>query len=378
MFSFIQNNMSAIIKYFFALVIFLLIIELCTRIDDIIRYDAPFVGKYSSDRLRTVDDIGLPVNVPNSRFEKWENNKFGFRGPEITLEKPRGVIRCVCMGTSETYGLYEGPGREWPSRLNEILGPEGNYQVINSAIVGLRMDNYKEYLDTYVLKLKPDIVIILVNPYMYFAGMARNADRANTRQGQKTAVNSRSTVKEPFFVSRSYAKMLLLTKKTVKESLPVNWLKAYQVKIGLQQVKQAQLIRLKDKKPLDIVPQSYSDSFRNELKKLIIFIQDHGAKVVLSTYPALIDSNNVNNFYEIILDTQRFCAEFSIEGLINASSSANLAIMQTARESGIDVVDNYNVVPKTLEYFSDNVHYTDKGADAVAKNIARYITGSTH
>ena len=158
--------------------------------------------------------------------------------------------------------------------------------------------------------------------------------------------------------------------------MPVNWLKAYQIKIGLQQVKQAQLIRLKDKKSLDIVPRIYIDSFRDELKGLITFIQDHGVKVVLSTYPVLIDSENVTNHYEIFLDAQRFCAEFSIEGLINATRDTNSAIIQTAGESGIDVIDNYTAVPRTLEYFSDNVHYTDKGADAVAKNTAGYIIGS--
>ena len=207
-------------RYFFLIVIFLLTIELCTRIDDKIRYDAPFSGEYSSDRLRTVDNIGIPINVPNSRFEKWENNTFGFRGPEITLEKPRGVIRCVCMGTSETYGLYEGSGREWPSRLNEMLGREGNYQVINSSIVGLRMDNYKEYLDAHVLKLKPDIVIIMVNPFMYFAGIARKAGQDHIRQEQKTAMKSGSSVKDTFFVSRSYAKLIQTTKKRLKKLCP--------------------------------------------------------------------------------------------------------------------------------------------------------------
>jgi len=360
-------------RYVVAFLIFLLTIELCTRIDDKLKYNAPFSGIYSVENLRRSDALGFLVNAPGSRFEKWENNSFGFRGPEITLQKPDGVVRCVCMGTSETYGLYEGPGKEWPSRLNEILGGKGNYEVINSAIVGLRMDDYKVYLAKHVLKFKPDIVVIMINPYMYFAGLVRRENQSNARQKQKVTICAEVTKEAPFFVPRSYTRLTQVTKKTLKGLIPESWLKSYQINAGLKQVKEAQRWRLKNKKPLETVPQEHIDTFRDELRSLILFIQDNNAKVILSTYPVLIDKHNVNNYYEEILDTQRFSAEFSIEGLLDASNAANNVIMQTARELGVGVVDNYHLVQKTTEYFADNVHYTDKGADAVAKNMARYI-----
>jgi lysophospholipase L1-like esterase len=32
-------------------------------------------------------------------------------------------------------------------------------------------------------------------------------------------------------------------------------------------------------------------------------------------------------------------------------------------------IDNDHLIPKTLEYFGDNFHFTDKGAELIAKNI---------
>lgn len=89
------------------LLFFLLTIEVCARIDDAVRYGAPLWGPYSADQLRSRDLDGIPHNVPGASFQKWHNDSYGFRGTEIAPKPHRETIRVVCLGASESYGLYE-------------------------------------------------------------------------------------------------------------------------------------------------------------------------------------------------------------------------------------------------------------------------------
>ncbi len=104
-----------------SLIAFFIALEVSARIDDKIKYNAPFFHEYSPSLLRSKDSEGLNHNIPRSHFEKWRINNFGFRGADISSLKSDSFYRIVCMGTSETFGLYESPGREWPAQLQNIL-----------------------------------------------------------------------------------------------------------------------------------------------------------------------------------------------------------------------------------------------------------------
>jgi len=104
-----------------SLCVFFLAVELSARVDDYINYKAPLLKNYSAELLRTTDAEGIPINVPNIRYEKWYNNSHGFRGAPVATLKPINSKRIACMGTSETYGLYENENMEWPAQLNKML-----------------------------------------------------------------------------------------------------------------------------------------------------------------------------------------------------------------------------------------------------------------
>jgi hypothetical protein len=166
-------------------VAFLLCLEVAARVDDKIQYSAPFLDRYSADRLRTNDSGGFKRNFPGRQFEKWRINQSGFRGPEISIKKTDGVKRIICLGSSETFGLYESPGKEWPAQLGTMLKSQGQFEVINASVAGLTLKNYLLYFEKYVLKFEPDVVILFVNPFYYGAeekegrvGVAVGAGRA--------------------------------------------------------------------------------------------------------------------------------------------------------------------------------------------------------
>ena len=117
--------------------LFLFILEISARVDDAVKWGAPLLGIYSRESLTLVDELGYR-NRPNSQFEKWKINSFGFRGDEIKREAPEGTVRIMVLGASETFGLYEEPGKEFPAQLEAELNHacHGCFQVLNGAVTG--------------------------------------------------------------------------------------------------------------------------------------------------------------------------------------------------------------------------------------------------
>ena len=87
-------------------------------------------------------------------------NNFGFRDRDVTVPKPAGVIRIVCIGGSTT---EEGNSNEktYPhlleTKLRAWLGTD-RVEVINCGVVGLTSDSERMRLPDF-LALQPDLVL---------------------------------------------------------------------------------------------------------------------------------------------------------------------------------------------------------------------------
>ena len=147
------------------LLVALVVLELCARTDDLLTWQAPFWGEYSEEMLFVTDSLGYHLR-PNGRFQKWQISSYGFRGPEITVEKPAGVRRIIAVGASETFGLYESRGKEFPAQLQYLLDQQrpGRYQVLNAAIPGISPSRIGHYFETWLHRFSPDIVIFYPTP----------------------------------------------------------------------------------------------------------------------------------------------------------------------------------------------------------------------
>ena len=109
-----MNNLySKIFVCMFSAVIFIVTIETMARIEGKIKWGADILTNYSSDNLKVSDQYGVH-NRFNTKFEKWEINKYGFRGPDIEKNKSNQQIRIMFLGASETFGLYEQKEAAYP------------------------------------------------------------------------------------------------------------------------------------------------------------------------------------------------------------------------------------------------------------------------
>ena len=147
--------------------VFLLTLEVAARVEDWLNYGAPLLDSYNIDQLFRVTPEGLR-GVPHGRYAKWQLNSAGYRGPEVRPDD--GQIRVITYGASETFGIYEDPDQEYPRVLERDLNAADGgfgFEVVNSALPGMRVGSGISYLQEIGASLHPKVVIIYPTPTQY-------------------------------------------------------------------------------------------------------------------------------------------------------------------------------------------------------------------
>jgi lysophospholipase L1-like esterase len=312
------------------------------------------------------DSSGILHNVPNSRYRKWGINSLGFRGKEIALAKKEGQIRIVCLGGSETFGFYESEGKEWPSQLREMLrGTFPTAEVINASVVGLHPKNRKDYIEKYVLPLKPDIMILFRQRLFEYV---IEGIRRKRRKHLPNKVKRKKKI-NPIKESLSHAWGLKRLREILERCVPERLITHIRIWRLHRKVRKKEKRYLIDKEPLDKVPENIILEYEKDLGSFIHFLKENNVVPVLSTYPRLITSSNKDTYKNISLATRSSCIELSENGFIDVSIKFDDVARRIAREQNVALLDIDNSIPKTQEYFADNYHYTNRGAEIIAKNI---------
>jgi lysophospholipase L1-like esterase len=86
-------------------------------------------------------------------------NSLGLRGREISIAKPPGVTRIICLGDSCTFG----GGQPYPQMLQAILDQQfgtEKFEVLNAGVIGYTSLHGLEWFRSELERLQPDIVTI--------------------------------------------------------------------------------------------------------------------------------------------------------------------------------------------------------------------------
>jgi len=90
-------------------------------------------------------------------------NNLGFRGEDISPEKPDGVYRIVAIGGSTTFAVYLPWRKSYPYYLQEILRERlgtDKIEVINAGMTGSTSGESLSRLYHQLLPIDPDMVIV--------------------------------------------------------------------------------------------------------------------------------------------------------------------------------------------------------------------------
>jgi len=341
--------------------LFFVVIEICARLDDKIRYDADVFCDYNaSDMLYTRDQYGR-CGRPYGRFEKWQLNSYGFRAPEIQLEKRLGVVRIACMGASETFGYYESAGGEWPAQLQQALDRRqpGRYEVINTALAGYLLSSNTVNLERRILRFSPDVVIL----YQSFFDYLNPHGRPATVQG--TAVSGRPASENSIDVFSLKPRSVRKAKPMIKSLVPQPILRKYQIWRAMDLLGQVRKQRGYDV-PIDEVSPERLDELKKDLHKFERLCTDADATVVVATHAYYWNEYT-------IAEAWRYMPYLTREGLVSAGRVLNQWLREVAAENQIVCVDIARTVPANHANFVDYAHFTDAGAKRAAEAFAEAV-----
>ena len=107
---------------------------------------------------------------PNLDFTQWfevssqkvhfQTNSLGFRGREISREKPAGTTRILVLGDSITLSAFLPEQEVYPGRVEKILGAARPVEVINGGVYDTGTQEQLFLLKETGLKIHPDLVLL--------------------------------------------------------------------------------------------------------------------------------------------------------------------------------------------------------------------------
>jgi hypothetical protein len=122
---------------------------------------------FDSELMGTTDDPLLPYGL-RADVDTYYNggtfrtNAHGFRGRDVSEQKPAGVVRVVVLGSS--YSLGQGVDQEdtYPAQLERLLNESlpGRYEVLNLAVPNHRLPEMLRVYETTARRFDPDLILV--------------------------------------------------------------------------------------------------------------------------------------------------------------------------------------------------------------------------
>jgi hypothetical protein len=341
-------------------VLFFGVLELTCRIDDRIRFGTPMMSRIlSAEDLREHDGVAVRGR-PNARFQKWALNEFGMRGPSFKRERTPGVVRIVAVGASETFGLTESTGHEYPRQLEDSLNAARArqpglpaFEVLNASLPGMSLPTIEQDLRHRVRELEPDVVLVYPSPSFYV-----DRDPPHPMTG---AFGSGELPASRAFHPRVIARL-------------TNSLRSLTPTIAMRWMRQREIDQAVAPEPegwrFTSIPEERLQLFDRDLRTMIGTIRQIGAEPMFATH-ANVFMNRGFSDDDLALSWERFYPRATAHTLIGFDSAAREVTLRVARDSGVVAVDVAGALAQTADerLFSDFVHFTDLGAAHVAATL---------
>jgi hypothetical protein len=328
-------------------------VELTTRIDDWARFDVPISSNIVSlDGLITLDSVGMHARA-GSQFRKFSINSLGFRGPEIDSTTLSSAALIVVSGASESFGLYESPGKEWPRQFEDSLAGQCSrpVYVANAAFAGMALPTVMQDVQLRLAKLRPQVIVYYPTPMQYLeASPPVAAQPAATPIAEDAGFQFRA-------VSRFRDAI-----KAVIPSLVLDWLRRRDIHSTRQS---ANIVALQT------VPGDRLDWYENGLRALVGTIRSIGAVPVLVVHQNRFAVKEGRDQEIWLRAWERFHPAFSGSAIVEFDRASALRTLKVGRDSSVVVVDPTETIARERPApFADYAHFSDRGAAIIGAAVA--------
>ncbi len=346
--------------------VFVVALEGMVRVEELVRFGTPVVSPFHDQAQLFVRDADGMHGRPNARFEKWVLNGNGMRGPEASERKAPGTYRIITVGASETFGLYERPGREYPRQLEDSLeamrrdgrcGCPGvaRFEVLNAAMLGMTLPTARQDVRNRLRRFGADAIVVYPTPPAYLSENVPTAARPDS-SGRAARIAPTD------WVYPRVAARLREQTKTMLPSAAKDWLR------------RREIAQVASEHPAgwqyEQVPEDRLAQFESDVRQTVGVIHEVGARPVLISHANAFRPGEPRDPV-LINSWVRFYPRASGDVIVDFDDRAAARVASVAADSTVPFVDWHAEAPKHgAAVFRDFSHFSDAGAGQLARLIA--------
>jgi lysophospholipase L1-like esterase len=346
---------------------------------------APFPDPYLADKriaryvpsahvpnveYRIQIEEGLPGFDPvhPGRVNVFTTNNYGFRGDELEIPKPADEVRVFVVGGSTTESLALDDSQDM-SRVLQGLLQAGEveragtrvWKVYNAGKSGDRSYDHLAMVSQRIVHLQPDVVVVFAGINDLLAGMFQ-VDYTHMQPMELTRDRTlRLLASESQLFRRAHAvARRFLRQSTTDVQQTIAFQTNYADKAALQ----------RSYREVDDEPITNVAAYERNLHSIVAVARAAGAEVVLMTQAstwASDDDTDARYWHWMRLRRARTYAEAPMDSALEAYNDAMRRIAADDGNGGAPgLLDLPALLPKTLQYFHDDVHFNVEGARAAA------------
>jgi len=298
-----------------------------------------------------------------------QSNSLGFRGPEPPADFDR-TLTIVTVGGSTTECFDLAEDKTWPDRLGVALQRDFRPLWLNNAgLSGNSTFGHYILIKDYLVKLKPKVAIFLVGINDLGIRDERDFDQRihgfNARSLERflasAAVHSELAAAALNLHRYFFPKSVMINNQNDPQETDFQKLPPFQVAPG---ARAALLQEHRDQ---------YLGPYKARLENLLTICREHGIAPVLLTQPVLY-GGGVDPTTGVDLDRRFMAKEMDGATAWEVLELYNEVTRTVGREKGVPVIDLARQMPKDSRYYYDLMHFTNAGAEKMAKIIAARLT----
>ena len=321
------------------------------RLDEWVRWGTPVASMTTAiDELIMIDARGAH-GIPGASFRQFTLNSLGMRGPELRPGTPRVLV----LGASETFGLYEAAGKEYPRQLQDSLAAAGCVvDVLNAGLPGFSLPTLTATFRNSLHSLGAAVAVVYPTPVQYLERerpvfvAARRGATAPVSHGLRLRVVRRL---------RDHVKVLV-----------PDWLKT----LLRQREIASQRGQLGTTPTWSAVPPERLEAYVADMGGLIDTLRASGVTPLVVTHANAFPPGTPPDPTRVVA-WGKFYPRADAAVLPAFDSVANVALRGLARERAVAFSDAAHAFAgKDIEaHFADFSHFTAEGSAIMAGQLAR-------
>jgi lysophospholipase L1-like esterase len=295
-------------------------------------------------------------------WAEFKTNSEGIRARERELERWDSVFSILCLGASTTENIVLDEGKHWPAVLERRLQSvsSGPVWVGNAGKSGYSTRRVARVAAEYIPRTRPKAVVLLTG---FNEGITPDeAGPDGTRPGEgawaafEEGIERVAMYRSLKWLLFSQARLSPYDRPIPADNLWVAWERAQ-----ARRRWRTQLDRRWD--DIDL------RSFEADILRIYELCLRYGSRLVLCTQPTL---------YKEKMSAQEDAAMWLMGDITDRSRAekmrhVNERLRRMSRKYDIPLVDLDRILPKSLEMFFDDCHFTQKGSDRVAEALSGYF-----